>query len=245
MNTIPSPDTPSPSSEARELFKRQKKTSRLLSLAVVLIVIGIAGYAFYAFQQSPYPAATPPEGGVPQIVVTVNAPTVVVGQAAITVNAPTVVVNVTPGPIGVTVVVTQQPTPTETPTVAPTLTPSPTPTLPPRYAPVKLREPQDGQTFQSFSITFEWNQVPLQEGDHYQVFIKRAASQAWEKTFDPTGLGKKEWPYEEALGYSDYTWTVLVVNGEGRIVSQQGETRRLTWQHRDKYGSDCAKCHHH
>jgi len=46
------------------------------------------------------------------------------------------------------------------------------PTLALRYSAVKLREPQNGRSIEAKSFNFEWETANLQEGDHYEVFIK-------------------------------------------------------------------------
>ena len=146
---------------------------------------------------------------------------------------------------------TPLPTSTRTPTVTRTSlptrtqTPSATPTPAQRYSMVTLREPQDGRSIEGISVTFEWEPMNLQlEGDHYEVFIRRAQNPTWEKKFNAGGQLKLPLAAEQALSFGDYVWNVFVVDAPGNVVSADGGSRKLTWCHKGSYCHECSSCHH-
>ncbi len=140
--------------------------------------------------------------------------------------------------------VTPTPTATATSTPAPTKTPTPTSTVSLRYPSVRLREPPDGQKRETVAITFEWEDMSLrQDGDNYVVLVRRAQSPTWEKTFYAGTQRRVIWGREQTLGYGDYIWAVLVVDGQGQVVSEQGSQRRFFWCHLRSGCQECSSCH--
>lgn len=149
---------------------------------------------------------------------------------------------------------TNTPAPTGTPTFSPTatMTSSPSPTKPPtatptvalRYSAMRLREPQDGRSIEAKSFNFEWESATLQEGDHFEVFIKSPQNSTWDKRFNAGGSLKLPMSKEQSLLYGDYVWTVFVVDAKGQVASGQGETRKIKWCHLGSACHECSSCHH-
>ena len=146
----------------------------------------------------------------------------------------------TPAP---TATATLKPTVTATSSPAPTKPPTATPTLALRYSAVKLREPQDGRSIEAKSFNFEWESANLQEGDHYEVFIKSPQNSAWDKQFNVGASLKFPMSKEQSLLYGDYIWTVFVVDAKGQVASGQGETRNIKWCHLGSACHECSSCH--
>jgi hypothetical protein len=147
-------------------------------------------------------------------------------------NTPTSTVTRTP-----TVTQTSPPTRTSTPTA------TPTPAL--RYPMVTLREPQDGRSIEGISVTFEWEPTTFQRnGDHYEVFLRRAQTASWEKKYNAGGQLKLPLDAEQALSFGNYVWNVFVVDAQGNVVSADGGSRNLTWCHKGSYCHECSSCHH-
>lgn len=148
------------------------------------------------------------------------------------------------------------PTPTHTPTVtatstatttstpAATQTPVPTPTIALRYPGVSLREPPENYKRETVAITFEWDDIDLRvDGDGYAVFVRRASSPTWEKTFYAGTQRKVVWGREQTLGYGDYVWTVFILDRQGQTVSAKGSERKFYWCHLRSGCQECSVCH--
>jgi hypothetical protein len=131
-----------------------------------------------------------------------------------------------------------------TSTPAPTKTFTPTPTPAPRYPPVTLREPPDNQKRETVAITFQWEDLGInQDGDHYQVFVKRPTSPTWEKIFEAGRQRQVIWGREQNIGYGDFAWTVFVVDAQGNPVSAKGVERKFYWCHPRSGCQECSSCH--
>lgn len=146
----------------------------------------------------------------------------------------------TPAP---TATATLTPTATVTSSPSPTKPPTPTPTVALRYPMVKLREPQDGRALETKSFIFEWESASLQDGDHYEVFVRSAQNATWEKRFNAGGALKLPMSQEQSLVFGDYIWTVFVVDARGQVASGPGETRRIKWCHPGSACHECSSCH--
>lgn len=161
---------------------------------------------------------------------------------------PTVTITHTATPLP-TFTPTQTSTPTSTPTATVTPTPTatatvtPTPTVALRYPGVNLREPPDNQKRETVAITFEWDDLGLREGDGYAVFVRREANPTWEKIFYAGTQRKFVWGREQTLGYTDYVWTVFVLDSRGQIVSAPGSERKFNWCHPRSGCQQCSVCH--
>jgi hypothetical protein len=164
---------------------------------------------------------------------------------------------------------TATPTPTSTPTLTPTLTSTPAPTATPtlvpsatgtsspvptktasatptpalRYPSIKLREPQDGRAIEAKSFIFEWENTALQDGDHFEVFLRSPQNSTWDKRFNANNQLKLPMSKEQSLLYGDYVWAVFVVDAKGQMVSGAGETRNVKWCHLGSACHECASCH--
>lgn len=138
---------------------------------------------------------------------------------------------------------TTTPTATTTPTSTATATPTATPTIALRYPGINLREPPDNQKRETVAITFEWEDLGLREGDSYAVFVRRASSPTWEKIFHAGTQRKFVWGREQTLGYTDYVWTVFVLDSQGRVVSAPGSERKFNWCHPRSGCQPCSVCH--
>jgi hypothetical protein len=110
---------------------------------------------------------------------------------------------------------------------------------------VKLREPADGRALEVKSFIFEWESTTLQQdGDHYEVFIRRTQNPTWENRFNAGTQLKLPMSKEQSLVYGDYVWTVFVVDARGQVASGQGDTRRINWCHPGSACHECSSCHH-
>lgn len=138
---------------------------------------------------------------------------------------------------------TATPTATTTPTATATATPTATPTIALRYPGINLREPPDNQKRETVAITFEWDDLGLREGDSYAVFVRRATSPTWEKIFHAGTQRKFIWGREQTLGYTDYVWTVFILDSRGQVVSAPGVERTFNWCHPRSGCQACSVCH--
>ena len=112
-----------------------------------------------------------------------------------------------------------------------------------RYPAVKLREPQNGRSIEAKSFNFEWESTNLQEGDHYEVFIRTPQDSSWGKRFNAGGSLKLPMSQEQSLLFGDYVWTVFVVDPKGQMVSAQGDARNIKWCHPGSACHECSSCH--
>jgi hypothetical protein len=179
------------------------------------------------------------------VVTPTPAPTMTLAPTAtaLPTSTPTLVSTATSTPAP-TATATFTPTPTATSSPSPTKPPAATPTASLRYPMVKLREPQDGRALETKSFVFEWESASLQDGDHYEVFVRSAQNSIWEKRFNAGAALKLPMSQEQSLVFGDYVWTVFVVDARGQVVSGQGETRRIQWCHPGSACHECSSCHH-
>ena len=94
-------------------------------------------------------------------------------------------------------------------------------------------------------MTLEWEPMTLQQdGDHYEVFVRRTQNAPWEKKYNAGGQLKLPLGVEQALSFGDYVWNAFVVDAQGNVVSADGGSRKLTWCHKGSYCHECSSCHH-
>jgi hypothetical protein len=145
-------------------------------------------------------------------------------------NSPTpTIVMVTSTPLPVTN--TPAPTVTNTATIPATASPTRTPTVAPRYPAVQLREPRNEQRVQGEGATFEWQDLGIEQSDHYELWLRPVSSVTWGKSFKVAG-SKFVLFLRDGMDYGEYIWSVFVLDAQAHVVSQLGEERKMIWQPR-------------
>ncbi|MDE3090998.1 MAG: protein kinase [Chloroflexota bacterium] len=123
---------------------------------------------------------------------------------------------------------TVAPSPAVTPTRPSTDTPAPT-KIAMRYGPIALREPKSEQSVGGGTVTFEFGEISLQAGDHFEIWLKRVGSPTWDFKCTQIAAGKCTLSLSTVQGYGEFIWTTVVVDGQGQAVSEKGEERKLRW----------------
>ena len=184
-------------------------------------------------------AAAPTPTPTPMPTMTL-APTATATPTSTPTLTPTPTLTSTPAP---TATPTLVPSATATSSPVPTKTAAATPTPALRYPSIKLREPQDGRAIEAKSFIFEWESTALQDGDHFEVFLRSPQNSTWDKRFNASNQLKFPMSKEQSLLYGDYVWAVFVVDAKGQVTSGAGETRNVKWCHLGSACHECSSCH--